>query len=136
MTTTTETWRPVGLQVACQAALSPVPSGGACQVSGDPLKVPSEGPTECKSFRVTCKHAYCVSAWGGMHGCDPPPPTPSPLDRPQSSADTLVSVLLCDLTVLRMPSHPASRLSSKTICRVSSSNLWMKVVFPHADQSS
>lgn len=94
MTMTTELWRPVGLQVACQVALSPVPSGGACQVSGDPLKVPSEGPAECKSFRVTCKHAYCVSARGGMHGCDPPPRLRLPSLVP-NAAQTLLSLSYC-----------------------------------------
>lgn len=57
-------WHPIGSQVACKVVFRPMPSGGVCKASGDPLKVPSEGPIECESFRVTCKHAYCVSAWG------------------------------------------------------------------------
>ena len=57
-------WHPIGSQVACKVVFRPMPSDGACQVSGDPLKAPSEGPIECESFRVTCKHAYCGSAWG------------------------------------------------------------------------
>lgn len=66
---TTWTWRPGGLQVVCPVALSLVPSGGVCQVSGDPLKVPSEGPTQVlQGHMQTCVLFVCL---GGMHGCDP-----------------------------------------------------------------
>lgn len=86
--------RPGGLQVVCQVALSPVPSGGVCQVSGDPLKVPSEGPTHVLQGHVqTCVLFVCL---GGMHGCDPhypPPLTPPPIVP--SAAQTRLSPSSC-----------------------------------------
>lgn len=59
-------WRPGGLQVVCLGALSPVPSGGVCPVSGDPLKVPSEGPTRVlQGHMQTCVLFVCLggNAW-------------------------------------------------------------------------
>lgn len=88
-------WHPISSQVACKVVFREMSSGGVCKVSGDPLKVPSEGPTECKSSRTTCKHAYSVCVPGEMHGCDTShPPNPSPLSPPQCSGDTPVCVKL------------------------------------------
>lgn len=125
MVNTAAVRHPGGLQVACPP-LGSVPSGRVCQVSGDPLKVPSEGPTECTSCRVTCKHAYCVSAWGECMVVTPHPPhpslsTPSPLNRP-GAAQTHLSLSSC---VISRPPHaePSCQASQfQDICRVSSSD--------------
>ncbi len=108
-------WHPIGSQVACKVVFRPMPSGGVCKVSWDPLKAPSEGPIECKSFRVTRKHAYCV--WLGKCMVVAPPShlphlVPTPVQYRHSC--------LCPLTVLHMPSPSASCLSSKWVLRVHS----------------
>lgn len=105
MIITMKMWHPIGSQVACKVVFRPMPSGRLCKASGDPLKEPSsEGPIECESFRVTCKHASCVclgkcmvvtattttSSFPRSH----PPYPPSPPHRPQCSADSLVYVQL------------------------------------------
>ena len=130
-------WHPISSQVACKVVFGEMPSGGVCKVSGEPLKVPSEGPTECKSSRTTCKHAYCVSAWGNAWLWHlPPSKSISPLSSPVQWRHSRLCQTQCDLPILHMPSPSASCLSSKTILKVCSWTVGdSKKCVPHCSET-
>lgn len=112
-------WHPIGSQVACKVVFRPMPSGGVCKVSGDPLRVPTKGPIKCKSFRVTCKRVLCVCL-GKCMVVTPLHMSPYQPPSPVQCRHSCLRPTQCDLTVLHMPSPSASCLSSKRIFRVCS----------------